>query len=70
MNRIQIREELEQLKISSTELVLRVQTITDKMDKIVDSMIAEYGDIDNVPETELDLVADFREAMNIISELL
>lgn len=70
MDKVEIREELGKLKIMSTELELRVETITKKMDEIYDAMIKEYGDIELLPVMENQLLNDYYDAMDRIEDML
>lgn len=70
MNKEELREELGKLKIMSTELELRVETITKKMDEIYDAMIKEYGDIELLPTMEAQLLNDYYDAMDRIEDML
>lgn len=67
---MQIKEELGKLKIMSTELELRVETITKKMDEIYDAMIKKYGDIELLPTMEAQLLNDYYDAMDRIEDML
>ena len=70
MNKEEIREELERLKINSTELALKVECITNKMDKVYDAMILEYGDIERLPSIEMGLLTDYATALDRIENML
>lgn len=70
MDKVEIREELGKLKIMSTELELRIETITKKMDNIYDAMIKEYGDIELLPAMENQLLTDYYDAIYRIEDML
>lgn len=70
MNREEIREELAKIALTSVELELRVETITEKMDEVYDAMIKEYGDIELLPAMEAQLLTNYYDAMDRIEDML
>lgn len=70
MNKFEIKEELERIKIDATELSLRVECITDKMDNLIDTLVEKYGDFDSIPARERQLLQDYGNIINGIGNML
>ena len=70
MNKFEIKEELERIKIDATELSLRVECITDKMDNLIDALVEKYGDFDSIPAAERKLLQDYGTIIDRIGIML
>ena len=70
MNKFEIKEELERIKIDATELLLRVECITDKMDNLIDVLVEKYGDFDSIPAAERKLLQDYGNIIDRIGIML
>ena len=70
MNKFEIKEELERIKIDATELSLRVECITDKMDNLIDALVEKYGDFDYIPAEEWKLLQDYGNIIDRIGTTL
>ena len=70
MNKFEIKEELERIKIDATELSLRVECIIDKMDNLIDALVEKYGDFDSIPAAERKLLQDYGTIIDRIGIML
>ena len=70
MNKFEIKEALGQVKINATELLLRVECITDKMDTLLDELVNKYGDFDSIPAAERKLLQDYGTIIDRIGIML
>ena len=70
MNKFEIKEAFGQVKINATELLLRVECITDKMDTLLDELVNKYGDFDSIPAEERKLLQDYGTIIDRIGIML